>query len=344
MENRIKAYRNLAISAALSILICSVLFWLSPRPNRYPNGFKRSPWISQLSHQFTYEHTHDRLALVGVSANNLIFIDFRKNSLNIVDIDKPGLNSESTNLPIHTAPSSHTFRLSGDGILIYDYRSAKITELSPRYTFVKSTVAPRHFQRIERLPNGYLLKVADPAGGQVKLTSLSDSGTLSVPEVPLDETQDGGITTDGYLLYDDSTETIVHTHFYRNGFEKFDLDLTHLGTVATIDTVKQGNVEVSSLGDGKKRVYSIKNVPAYVHGYAAVAGGKLYIKSYLKADNETLLDFNNHDVIDVYDIALGKHLHTIGIPFLRGSGCSGFKVAGKRIALQYGNALLIYSI
>ena len=75
-----------------------------------------------------------------------------------------------------------------------------------------------------------------------------------------------------------------------------------------------------------------------------VSDGKLYINSWMKADNESIHQFNNNSVIDVYDVITGAYKKSFYVPFFRGEKMESFKVCKNELVAIYKSYIAAYHI
>ena len=154
---------------------------------------------------------------------------------------------------------------------------------------------------------------------------------------------DAGFSTDGNLLFDESTRRVVYVEYYRNRFTCMDTSLQLLYRANTIDTFKNATVTVSVNESGE--VESITNgSPLHeINLESRAAGGKLYIHSAVKADNEKTENFIHHSLIDVYQISDGQYLGSFYIPEYKGERSKEFEIDRDNIIVLYNNYVVIFS-
>ena len=76
----------------------------------------------------------------------------------------------------------------------------------------------------------------------------------------------------------------------------------------------------------------------------AVAEGKLFLQSMLKADNELPLDFAENTVIDAYSVTNGNYVASFYIPPYKGHKPNQFNVINKKLYAIYGNTVVVYDL
>lgn len=151
---------------------------------------------------------------------------------------------------------------------------------------------------------------------------------------------DGGLTADGLLNVDKSTNTLVYTHFYNNSVQVFDTALKSLRTFKTIDTFSVYQNSTARL----KNSFTFSKPKHTLQAYSAVTDGTLYICSILKADNQSEADYRENATIDSYDIETGHYLRSYYVPRINGERFRSFTVQDGELIALYSNFLAAYSL
>ncbi|MBO9202953.1 MULTISPECIES: hypothetical protein [Niastella] len=155
------------------------------------------------------------------------------------------------------------------------------------------------------------------------------------------EKKDNSIfSTDGILYYDSTTHLACYTYFYQNGFICMDTNLNVIVKGKTIDTITKREIAVAHVGSS----VTMKQPPQFVNDIGAVAEGKLFLRSMLKADNELPLDFAENTVIDAYSVTNGNYIASFYIPPFKGSKPFQFHVIGKKLYAIYGKTVVEYDL
>jgi len=155
---------------------------------------------------------------------------------------------------------------------------------------------------------------------------------------------DAGITTDGLLHYDLSTHLLTYTFFYNNHILCFDTNLRLIHKTHTIDTTNAYQIQTGSTGTETEKVFTNTMPSRIVNWESDVSDGKLYINSWMKADNESIHQFNNNSVIDVYDVITGAYKKSFYVPFFRGEKMESFKVCKNELVAIYKSYIAAYHI
>jgi hypothetical protein len=76
----------------------------------------------------------------------------------------------------------------------------------------------------------------------------------------------------------------------------------------------------------------------------SISGGKLFLQSMLKADNEYELDFNENSIIDIYDLKNGDYKGSFYIPAYEGKKAHQFQVISHQLYALYGKTVVLYDL
>lgn len=168
--------------------------------------------------------------------------------------------------------------------------------------------------------------------------------TFTVENNISEKINDGGLSSDGLLHYDNSTKLLIYVNYYQNKFICIDTNLHLVYNGNTIDTTKTPQIQVGIFSKGKVTQIKKTSPSVFVNGYSCVDNGFLYIHSNLKADNEKMTNFTGNSVIDIYQLTTGKYVGSYYIPLYKGEKLRTFRVYNKLIYVQYKNYLVCYDI
>ncbi|MCD9018906.1 hypothetical protein [Parachryseolinea silvisoli] len=155
---------------------------------------------------------------------------------------------------------------------------------------------------------------------------------------------DGLFCTDGILQYDRRQHGLLYLYHYRNEYIRFDTNLHVLERGRTIDTTSRAQIKVGSYSKGS--TITMAAPPVMVNYESSVAGKYLFVRSGLRASNETEEMFRDAFVIDVYDLTLEPrerykfsfYLYNHGTEKLK-----SFRVYGRTLYALYDHYLTSYT-
>lgn len=151
---------------------------------------------------------------------------------------------------------------------------------------------------------------------------------------------DGYFCTDGQFTHDNRSNRLVYMYYYRGSFTCLDTNLNVVYQSKTIDTVKYVNIRLKQV----KNKVTHSTPPNLVNKRVCVTNDRVYMQSALKADNETSSDFEDSEVIDVYNLENGKYINSFYIPRLEKKKLTEFKIYNNTLVVLYNHILAIFEI
>jgi hypothetical protein len=301
-----------------SILTIIIIYLFSTSFNHRKNGFIR----------LFPPHIAVPLGSVDIKYNSYYIAGLTSNEIYL------GNETSPTHLLVanQSLTDTHHFRISLP-------KNEKISEAS-----LKVTVDPPNIYMVEGLTPTYLygktneLKLSSVKidtmlhfGLSTPLTSTSiilrkyyrefqQNGLIKISlsnvnrEAPkiLKKQVDGIFCTDGMFNYSFHSSNFLYVYFYRNEFLCIDTNLNVIYKATTIDTNTRAKIKVASIRSEDKSV--LAGPPQEVNRASCVSDKWLFINSALMANNEKLIFFKDHSVVDVYDIKNGRYRCSFYIP------------------------------
>ncbi|WP_148230655.1 hypothetical protein [Chitinophaga pinensis] len=315
MRKSIYTLLSLLVAA---FLIIAVLVWIAPAPNKQANGFNRY-----------YLHPLPLPAIGTIPATNILDIVGADDSLFYFSIVQqpsgviatsfhPGAQTDTLNIPLQAsfsnAVSAYFFtQVNNRHITVFGYNLPVIYNTSRTdsslHTF--TNLSAGGFSQGYLLRDGkhfILRKLNISEKDQLFIRANTENDSILTENGLSELHRDGGMSTDGTLTYDRQTGLLTYIHFYSNRFFTFDSSLQRISNSHTIDTFTVSRFEVAANKDENKQVYTNAGPDQMVNGFSCADNNKLYVQAKLKADNEDEKLFNEHCVIDVYEISSGKYL------------------------------------
>ncbi len=327
----------------LSFAIIGTLAFLSRNITDKKNGFTRrlsSPAL-QLLKQTTLPVVVNRL--IGSQAGKLYFqgnnpyelytTNFSLDSLTVIPLSIPFDKNLKTGTR-QFLDGRHLFISCRNlpGILDYDLDSRQSKTYTLPYFYGKEARVSKNLFIVQANDR----KTKDPVFIKVD---------LNAPTIRNEDhfsTKDGTglFSTDGILYFDTTTHLACYTHFYQNGFICMDSNLNLQVKARTIDTITKREIKLARVGNS----ITMKQPPQKVNNIGAVADGKLYVASMLKADNELPLDFAENTVVDAYSITSGNYIASFYIPPFKGNKPYQFNIIGKKFYAIYGKTVAVFDL
>lgn len=151
---------------------------------------------------------------------------------------------------------------------------------------------------------------------------------------------DGIMCTDGFLLFNKTSNSLVYVYRYRNQFICLDTCLNILHESNTIDTTSTARISVVEV-DG---VLKMSKPPFIVNRSTCVDGLNLFVNSNLTARNELIQNADEQSVIDVYSILDGSYRHSFYIKNLNDSRMLSFRVMDTTLFAVFPNSIVRYDL
>lgn len=345
--------QRLEISFALILLaaLTVVTLWLcSDEPNSQNNGFTRKFISAGLQPGASFPLPANTRTIAGFMENRLYFSTTTPWIAMVFDPGK-GTLSRSTllNDPVLRSRLSQSsiLQAGASGLAIFD-GAAKLIILNCCDGKTPSVHPVRlPFTRALRFSQGSAaLRVFNLGDRDQMLCRYDLKKDTILNENQLTEVKhDFGLTTSGYLDYDEGSQRLVYVSRYANHILLLDTLMQVIRRGRTIDTLSQYTLESTTEMGKSGGVVTNANPRKYVNHAIALSGGKLYVYSALKADNETRTEFMSGPVIDVYST---RELHYLGTYRLlggkEGAALRSFLVEGQKLYAFYPGDLKVYTL
>jgi hypothetical protein len=147
---------------------------------------------------------------------------------------------------------------------------------------------------------------------------------------------DGGISTDGKLIYDKSQKKIVYVLIYQGYFFVFDSSMNTIQSFKTVDAIGNVSIQVSD----KNGIYTSSSPSKRINSMAAVYNGKIYINSFLMSKVDNPKSFSDSSVIDVYDESLGIYQYSFYLPRVDKKKIESLYIVDGYLACYYPHAVV----
>lgn len=180
------------------------------------------------------------------------------------------------------------------------------------------------FRQFRQAPyKDLLFSIYNPQTGQYK---------YSTNILPL--LNDGGIATDGMLLYDDKNQLCCYMYFYNNQIVCFDTAFQIQKKITTIGRNDIKKVHVVEVGSKNNNYLAYDRPLIAQNKFCCIDKGRCLILSTQKAANDTKDLFKKNYPLDVYQIKTTQYLGTFYIPREYGT-LGNFFVAGNTLVMFY---------
>jgi len=151
---------------------------------------------------------------------------------------------------------------------------------------------------------------------------------------------DGYFSNDGFFKYDRVNNKLIYMFYYRGEFMCLDSNFKLSYTAKTIDTVRASKVYLKAVKN--QLTYAVP--PKVVNKRFVLHDGKIFIHSALRSDNQSLHDFKKSQLIDVYDINVGKYICSFILPRFENQKVLDFYIHDNHILTVYHKHLAVFSL
>ena len=304
----------IALVLSASLLILLSLKYRVKNPATQKNGFARHFLSIKIKEVNRTKLSDQFLKICGTTTDNIILCDGEPGRITITDKSLKLL--KTVQLPIHKinniAPVFYTtvdypkvLILAGQSKLFIEgnleTRNYKVTQLHTN-SFSNGIVVT---------PTSFIMRVMDPANISSHFQKANLITRTCIRDSNISEKgQYTAFTYDGKLNYDPVAKKVFYVADYCNRIKCMDTSLQLLYNAHTIDTVNSPDIQVSE----HKGIISFTKPPFTTNKNISTANGILFILSALKADNESIIEFSDNDVIDLYSEMNGDYLGSIYLP------------------------------
>jgi hypothetical protein len=314
-------YYLLSLLAA-AFLIVVILVWTAPSPNKQPNGFNRSYLQNSPLKPYTSFPTNDAILDIAGVHDSVFYFTVADDPAII--ITRPMDNSTYADtfrlqLPQSLKDSMGNYfftEVNGKDFFVFGYnmpaiyRTNRSDTASAKFaSFSRGGFSQAHVMRDGKHILMRKLSIKDKDQFFVRVTLDGDS---IVTENGLSSLhRDGGMSTDGSLNYDRVTGRFTYVYYYSNSYFSFDSAMHLTGRGNTIDTFRVSRLNVAAGMAKDQHVYINQGPDQMVNGFSCVNNGVLFVQAKLKADNDHDRLFQEHCVIDEYDLTTNRYRGSI---------------------------------
>jgi len=199
-----------------------------------------------------------------------------------------------------------------------------------------------HFDRMILSDSGFVFRMYDWSLRRYILAAADGEQHVFKDTNLLTPQQDGAFSTDGMLTGDKSNGRYMYLYVYRNEILSFD---HHIGSVQrgrTIDTTSWAKIQLEEIKSEKEIKMSAP--PVKVNRLVCADGGRLFVHSGLRADNEDGRIASITMAIDVYSSDSLRYLYSFYVPEHEKKGIREMAVKGNKMILLRGRYLTVYEL
>ncbi|AFD05345.1 hypothetical protein [Solitalea canadensis] len=308
---RKQTYLFIPATIILAIFLNWLLYLSYDKPNDN-NGFTRV-FIQPLTTVHSTMNDDKIVGIAGADSNRLFF--YTKNPSLLVSTSYHLTNKQYQHLPFipHSKVSSRfDMQVSNANVYLFAGNASSINYVNNRSKQVYHVPAPSIYTRAALADSSMVLLrlLIDTLGKQDQVFARLNlnNGQYSYDNQLSEIKGDIGFSTDGLLHYDSFSKLAIYIAFYNNHILCFDSNFKLQYKSRTIDTITTNRTDYAAVNSGTQRKFTNSSPKRIINSESFVSNGKLFVKSALKANNETPQDFSSNTVIDIYEIKNGQYL------------------------------------
>ncbi|RFM33933.1 hypothetical protein [Chitinophaga silvisoli] len=333
-----------------AVIIVTFLVKTAPLANKVLNGFDRTILPASFLTPLGNMPASDSIQLVSGATPTQLFFSTTDPTL-ILSTDYHFKHPRQIRLPLSQGliDSLQTYfytTIDSPYVHIYAYNLPAIITLPlSGGTPQVFRLAPGGFSKAYAIaPDQFILRKLDrKIFDQQFLKVNTTTHTITVEKNLSTLHQDGGMSTDGTLIYDSANKKLIYTYFYLNQFFSFDTSLQKLHDGHTIDTSSHSRFQLSDATARNEHVFTSQGPDQMVNNTSFVHKGKLFIHSLLKGDHEAEGKFSTNTAIDKYDVNTHQYLGSFYLP-LRPEKVLRIQIFNDKMVIQCRDYIYSYAI
>lgn len=280
-------------------------------------------------------------AVAGLKDNRLYFQTVYPNKVLVTDLDFKHPAEKTLTIPTDdTTASMFTLLLKDNGLTVAASNTPALFETRGNDTVAMQYKFPqRSFTRVVAIsPDTYVFRGRDTAVKTRDQTFFKGSPAKGITRRENNISKkvgDFGMSTDGMLAYDKTTNLVVFVPFYGNSFICMD---TNLNKQYEVTTVNDKSTVINNTGiteAHQQKMVTNVGPKRLLNTYSCVDNGILYIRSDARSQVQPATTFARNSTIDRYDIASGQYKGSFYIPDHQGEKPFSFKVIDQTVIALY---------
>jgi hypothetical protein len=330
----------------LGVALVFIIAWAALKPVHQKNGFSRKIVSDKPLKLYSVKKNSSIIGIAGATEHHLYFKTTDPTKLWITETNLQNGKLVTLSIPnnkrissafniIVDSPIVHVMAGNGPAI-IKTHLNNRITSVYrfPRTLFTRGvrlsphTYAIRGFDTVNKRLSQVFLKGNPSTGEVIRKVRLSESDNIA------------NLITDGYLNYDEQTHLLVYVSFYKNTIVCLDTNLNLVKSYCTIDTISSYKVAAGQIKKSITNAAPARIINSKIRTY----GGKLFVISKLKADNEKDDEFIRNAVVDVYSLERDEYINSFYIPRLKAEKLLDYKIIKNTAVVVYENHVILYQI
>ncbi len=161
-----------------------------------------------------------------------------------------------------------------------------------------------------------VFRKSDSSAQSTLAIATPDSGLVEKRKI-LTRQLDGKFCVDGIMTFNPETKQFIYTYFYRNRFITVDTMLASPRIRVTLDSISHARIKVNRI-ETKGVITSVVVPELLVNSQLFTAGNFLFLRSNIRARNESSEVFAKSPRIDVFDLHTGQYMGSFNLALATG--------------------------
>ncbi|NII27499.1 hypothetical protein HB364_20590 [Pseudoflavitalea sp. X16] len=343
--------RLLILSTAFLIAtaIVAALAWMSTKSLYAKNGFNRTFTSTSLASIHSFANRIKATSATVIDSGRILLSGNDKRLIQIFNPETKQIENKAIMLPDSLTGLEHN-------ILTYSQNTLQI--ILPQKNIIFTINPSGQIENTLKLGDKTVTRATAISRNSFIFRTLSNNnGILDQNFTKADlvadifksaqiteQRNDAGISTDGNLIYDPETATVIYTYAYRNGFITSDTTLSKIDSFSTIDNIKSYQIAAAGLKTFTGKQYTKTKPSRTVNANAAISNGKLYVNSKIISNNTEVQQFKENTTIDVYSSKSGKYLNSFLIRKIEEEELISFAVVQNYLLTMDKKQISLYRI
>lgn len=284
--------------------------------NRVPNGFSRKSTSTKLIfiRKFTFSNVIRSISLV--SDSEVYIFEGNLRELSLLNLNKDGVEYTPTGISdstIRKLGRSYFTAYLKPKLFIFAYNQNKLYRLDLGSKKVD----------VFTKPGSLYIRAVLLTESEIGVREYNDStgdcefgvwhllkNTVESRQQSMRYFHDGGINTDGKLIFDRSLGKALYVPYYYDSIYVLDNSMSTINRFGLIDTNKSPKIKIRL-----SRNFETSGGASFVLNRTFFFDeNEVGVVSRLKGDNQTVDFFQSNEVIDIYDIRNGTYKYSQSIP------------------------------
>lgn len=265
----------------------------------------------------------------GISSNIYLY------SEDLYSISRVNLPLKKEDIVVKVKDPIQTSNIFNNKIYTFSVNSNKFSVFNKDLNLLETKSISSKFHRGSFFKNISFYRLIDSTARGRFMLNKNNKNYLAQYNVSDTTTIDGGITTDGYFINDE--ESLLYVQYHMGKFYKLDSN--------NIKMFKMPYSFNSVNGFSRNgNTFSINRAIIARNKFSSIDGNNFYNASFVKSENQTLKEFTNKVVVDVYNLSNGNYVYSFYLPNYENKKPNDMIIKNNILYVLYANNLSKFKI